>query len=142
MALPEPKPGLIVRYDYLWRREADAGRQLGKDRPACLIATSDPTPTPRFIVILPITHAAPVGDTVGIEIPQRVREALGLSNEPSWVIVSEYNVDEWPNGGLQPLPGRPGSFSYGFTPPSLFQRIKATFLELVEQGRTTGVRRS
>ncbi|MDQ2859652.1 MAG: type II toxin-antitoxin system PemK/MazF family toxin [Pseudomonadota bacterium] len=141
MALPEPKPGLIVRYDYLWSREAVAGRDQGKDRPACLVAASDSAATPRFVVILPITHAPPTGDTVGIEIPRRVRQAVGLDDAPSWVIVSEHNVDEWPNGGLVPLPGHPGMFSYGFIPPGLFAKIKAKFLELSEQSRGARVRR-
>jgi len=141
MSFPEPKPGLVIRYDYLWSREAAAGRDQGKDRPACLVAASDSTTTPRFVVILPITHAAPVGDTVGIEIPPKVRRAIGLDDAPTWVIVSEHNVDEWPNGGLAPIPGRPGIFSYGFVPPGLFAQIKAKFLELSEQGRAARVRR-
>ena len=49
---------------------------------------------------------------VGIEIPARVRQALGLDDTPSWVIVSEHNIDEWPNAELSPLPGRPDTFSY------------------------------
>jgi hypothetical protein len=137
VALPEPKPGLIVRYDYLWTGEAAAGRQQGKDRPACLVAATDAVATPRFVVLLPITHTTPTGSSIGIEIPQRVREALGLDDAPCWVIVSEHNVDEWPNGGLVPLPGRPGIFTYGFIPPRLFTQIKAKFVEL--HGR--GVRR-
>lgn len=141
MAFPEPKPGLVIRYDYLWSREAAAGRDQGKDRPACLVAASDSATTPRFVVILPITHAAPSGDTVGIEIPPKVRQAIGLDDAPTWVIVSEHNVDEWPNGGLAPIPGRPGIFSYGFVPPGLFAQIKAKFLELSEQGRAARVRR-
>jgi hypothetical protein len=76
-----------------------------------------------------------------VEIPAKVRERLGLDDGPSWVIVSEHNVDEWPNGGLAPLPGRPGVFSYGFIPPGLFARVKAKFLELYEKGRAGGVRR-
>ena len=141
MALPEPKPGLVIRYDYLWSREAARGRDQGKDRPACLVAASDSATVPRFVVILPITHTAPAGDTVGIEIPPRVRQALALDDAPSWVIVSEHNVDEWPNAGLAPVPGRPGIFSYGFVPPGLFAEIKARFLEVSEQGRGAGVRR-
>ena len=66
---------------------------------------------------------------------------LGLDDAPSWVIVSEYNVDEWPNGGLAPLPGRPDVFSYGFIPPRLFGQVKEKFLELSEQRRSSGVRR-
>lgn len=141
MPLPEPRPGLLIRYDYLWSREAAAGRELGKERPACLVAVTDPMALPRFVVILPITHARPDDDTVGVEIPAKVREALGLGDAPSWAIVSEHNVDEWPNGGLAPLPGRPGVFSYGFIPPGLFAQVKARFLELYEKGRTGGVRR-
>jgi hypothetical protein len=93
------------------------------------------------VVILPITHAPPDDDTVGIEIPAKVKEALGLDEAPSWVIVSEYNVDEWPNGGLAPLPGRPDVFSYGFIPPRLFAKVKEKFLELSGQRQSSGVRR-
>jgi hypothetical protein len=97
--------------------------------------------SPRFVVILPITHTRPDKDTVGVEIPTRVREALGLDDAPSWVIISEHNVDEWPNAGLAPLPGRPDVFSYGFIPPGLFARVKALFLELYEKGRSGAVPR-
>jgi len=141
VALPDPKPGLVIRYDYLWTREAAIGRQQSKERPACLVAASDYTVTPRFVVILPITHSAPAGDTVGIEIPHKVLQALGLDDARSWVLVSDHNVDEWPNAGLAPLPDRPGVFSYGFIPPSLFAQIKARFLEVSALGRSAGVRR-
>ena len=141
MALPEPRPGLVIRYDYLWSREAAAGRDQGKERPACLVAATDSTTSPRFVVILAITHTRPDKDTVGVEIQAKVREGLGLDDVPSWVIVSEHTVDEWPNGGLAPLPGRPGVFSYGFIPPGLFAQVKAKFLELYEKGRAGGVRR-
>lgn len=139
MALPEPRPGLVVRYDYLWNREAAAGGYQGKDRPCCLVAASEPLARPRFVVLLPITHSPPGPDTTGIEIPPRVRRAVGLDDAPAWVIVSEYNVDEWPNAGLGPVPGQPGRFSYGFLPPRLFARIKAAFLDAAGGGK--GVRR-
>lgn len=139
--LPDPQPGLVIRYDYLWTREAAAGRQQGKDRPACLVAATDSAVKPRFVVILPITHTAASGDTVGIEIPVRVRAAIGLDDAPSWVIVSDHNVDEWPNAGLATIPSRPGTFSYGFVPPGLFKQIKGKFLELADQGRGAGIRR-
>lgn len=141
MALPEPKPGLVIRYDYLWTHEAAVGRDQGKERPACLVAASDSIASPRFVVILPITHTPPDKDTVGVEIPAKVGQAIGLDDARSWVIVSEHNIDEWPNGGLAPLPGRRGVFSYGFIPPSLFAQIKAKFLELSQQKRSPGVRR-
>ena len=141
MALPDPEPGLVVRYDYLWTHEAAAGRDQGKTRPACLVAATDPSVRPRYVVLLPITHTPPAGDTVGIEIPARVRQALGLDDAPSWVIVSEHNVDEWPNSGLSPLPGRPDIFSHGFIPPGLFAQIKARFVALARARKGRSVRR-
>ena len=141
MALLQPRPGLVVRYDYLWAGEAAEGRDHGKDRPACLVAASDAGASPRFVVLLPITHTPPREGTVGIAVPPRVAEAIGLDDRPGWVIVSEHNVDTWPNGGLQPLPGQPGVFAYGFIPPALFARIKGEFLTLARQRKSSAVRR-
>lgn len=141
MSLPEPKPGLVVRYDYLWSHEAVRGQDQGKDRPACLVAASDSAVRPRYVVLLPITHTPPTGGAVGVEIPAKVKQAIGLDDAPSWVIVSEHNIDEWPNAGLSPVPGETGVFAYGFIPPGLFARIKAIFLELAREKKSNAVRR-
>ena len=141
MTLPAPKPGLVFRYDYVWAADAHSGPESGKDRPACLVAASDSSLKPKFVVILPITHTEPRPGVVGIELPPRVKAHLGLDDLRSWVIVSEHNVDAWPNGGLSPLPGKPGVFSHGFLPPSLFAQVKARFLELARGGQTKGVTR-
>jgi hypothetical protein len=77
----------------------------------------------------------------GVEIPLKARQAIGLDDEPCWVIVSERNVDTWPNAGLQPIPCRPGVFAYRFIPPRLFAQIKANFLEFYRHGRRGRVRR-
>ncbi len=141
MTLPEPRPGLVIRYDYLWTREAAAALEHGKERPACIIAASDASASPRFVVILPITHTPPEENSTGIAIPPRVGQTLGLDHAQSWIIVSEYNVDEWPNGGLSPVPGGTDKFSYGFIPPKLFAQVKTKFLELNRLGKSTGVKR-
>ena len=141
MTLPALKPGLVIRYDYLWSREAAKGRDQGKDRPACVAVASDSLATPRFVFLLPITHSPPDTHTIGVEIPARVRQAIGLDEAPCWVIVSEYNIDEWPSAGLSPIPGKRGAFAYGFLPPGLFAQIKARFLELAEEKKSGGVRR-
>jgi hypothetical protein len=141
VAFPDPKPGLVVRYDYLWMHDAAVGRVQGKDRPTCLVAATDSGVRPQYVVLLPITHAPPTGDTIGIELPAKVKRAISLDDEPSWVIVSEHNVDEWPNGGLLPVPGTRNEFSYGFIPPGLFAKIKAAFLELAKAKKSKSVRR-
>jgi hypothetical protein len=141
VALPDPKAGLVVRYDYLWSRESAAGRSQGKDRPACIVAASDSLTRPRYVVLLPITHSPPDAQTIGIQIPIKVKQAIGLDDAPSWVIVSEHNIDEWPNAGLSPVPGKPGVFAYGFIPPGLFAEVKAKFLELAREQKSGAVRR-
>lgn len=141
MDIPEPRPGLVVRYDYLWSRETADGRREGKDRPSCVAAATDNEAVPRYVVLLPITQSRPDAETVAIEIPMKVRQSIGLDDTPSWVVVSEYNVDEWPNAGLSPAPGRRGAFAYGFVPPGLFRQIRAKFLELARAGASAAVRR-
>ena len=141
MAFLEPKPGLVVRYDYLWTHEATAGRDQGKDGPACLVAASDSLTRPRFVVLLLITHTPPSDETIGIEIPARVKQAIGLDATRSWFIVSKHNIDEWPNAGLSPVPGKPGVFAYGLIPPGLFAQIKIRFLDLARQNKSGAVRR-
>ena len=52
---------------------------------------------PRVVVILPITHSKPTGRTVGVEIPTDIRRYLKLDDQRCWIIVSEANIDGWPN---------------------------------------------
>lgn len=130
MALPKPEPGLVFRYDYLWARQSANRAQSGKERPACLVATPLDAD---FVLILPITHSKPGPNTAAVEIPDAVRRALGLNHERSWVIVSEYNVDTWPNAGIAPLKDRK-AFSYGFIPPRLFESIRRLFIQEVRRG--------
>ena len=38
LAFPEPTPGLVIRYSYLWAQEHKHGREEGvKDRPCAVI---------------------------------------------------------------------------------------------------------
>jgi hypothetical protein len=141
MPLPRPEPGLVFRYDYLWLDETTSARASGKERPACLVATLDDEADPQLVVILPITHSRPRGETVGIEIPQAVAEKLGLDEARSWIIVSEANIDFWPNAGLAPLPSKRGTYAYGFLPPMLFENVRCRFMALLTERRTKLVRR-
>jgi hypothetical protein len=120
VTFPDPKPGLVVRFDYLWSCEHAAGRTQGKDRPACLVAGSDNPTRPRLVILLPITPTPPAEGAIGVDIPLGVKRAIGLDDAPSWVIITDYNVDEWPSRGLSPIPGRAAAFAYGFIPPGLF----------------------
>jgi hypothetical protein len=141
MPLPRPEPGLVIRYDYLWLRETASVRVSGKERPACLVATLDQEADPQLVLILPITHWRPTGETTGIEVPPMVADHLGLDAARSWIVISEANVDFWPNAGLAPIPGRRGVYAYGFLPPSFFAKVRDGFVQLFEKRRAKLVRR-
>ena len=61
MPLPDPVPGLVIRYAYLWFGEYAAGQEEGvKDRPCAIVAAirSDEDGNTR-VLVLPITHTPP-----------------------------------------------------------------------------------
>ena len=137
MSWPEPTPGLVIRYSYLWRREHDAGREEGvKDRPCAIIVAIDVGADDRQVYVLPITHAPPTDPDDAVELPQATKLRLGLDSDRSWVVVSEGNSFLWPGPDLRPLPGQgPETAAYGMLPPTFFQRIKVRFLERVRARR-------
>ncbi len=141
MPLPKPEPGLVIRYDYLWLDETRSARSSGKERPACIVATLDDEADPQLVLILPITHSRPKSGTVGIEIPQPVAKNLGLDGARSWIVISEANIDFWPNAGLSPIPRKHGVYAYGYLPPGLFESVRDRFLKLYEMRRAKLVRR-
>lgn len=144
MSWPTPQPGLVVRYSYLWKREADTGREEGvKDRPcAVVIAIEDQAGRPR-VIVLPITHSTPQPPDEGIELPHPTKVRLGLDDARSWVIVSESSDFAWPGPDLRFLPGQdPESAAYGFLPPVVFRAVRDRFLARYRESRPGLVSRS
>lgn len=135
MRLPDPEPGLVFRYDFTWFDDAKNGQASGKERPACIAVATETQKGRRRVVVLPITHSKPSRGTKGVEIPAQTRAALGLDDQPCWIIVSEYNIDDWPNAGIAPVPGRTIAFAYGHLPPNLFIRVKDAFLRCYDPER-------
>lgn len=116
----------MVAFEYLWRREAEAGLVEARyPRPAVIVAAVKPVGQTELGVLLPITRSAPRTPPDGIPIPGSVKRVLGLDEDPSWVMVNEANLTEWPGHDLARTPG--GNWSYGFLPPRLFARIHQAF---------------
>jgi L-asparaginase len=59
---------------------------------------------------------------------------LGLDDQPSWVVVDDFNVFTWPGYDLRPVPGQKDRYHYGLLPPRLFVDIIRRFSELRRQG--------
>jgi hypothetical protein len=96
-----------------------------KDRPCViLIAAERQQSGDTVVVALPVTHRPPEDAIVAVEIPQAVKQQLGLDFERSWVIVNEGNQFVWLGYDLRKIPGR-DEFHYGFLPPRFFDHILA-----------------
>jgi hypothetical protein len=150
--IPEPKPGLLFRYGYLWLEERKSGRiDPSKDRPACIVARVTDTTTnlqviggnlePSDVIIFPITTRPPRYGSIGVELGADEKRQCGLQPElPSWVIVSEFNADIWPNADISLIPGR-DRFDYGVARPSLMRRIGNKFAEARRTIKVLGIKR-
>jgi hypothetical protein len=87
VAFPEPAPGLVIRYSYLWAEEHKRGQEEGvKDRPAAVILATVNDDGERVVTVLPISHSPPVEPSLAVEIPARVKRRLKLDDERSWVV--------------------------------------------------------
>ena len=131
MPLPVPEPGLVIQYEFLWRDEHKDGRDSGrKDRPCVIVvAVTEPQTGRKIVYVAPITHRPPTPPEDGVEIPLRLKQALGLDHLRSWVIVSELNYFDWPGVDLRPVPGGAQQFTYGLLPPRFFTALKRKILD-------------
>ena len=60
MSFPKPKPGQIIRYSYLWKREYDKHQEEGvKDRPSAIIMVTKEDDDGILVTVLPVTHTPP-----------------------------------------------------------------------------------
>jgi hypothetical protein len=143
--LPQPIPGLVLRYSYLWYREFIEGREEGqKDRPCAIVAAirKDETGETR-VLVLPITHSPPDHTSLAVEIPAAVKKRLQLDDERSWIVLSEWNEFVWPGPDLRRLPGSDdATVAYGVLPPALFTAIRDRFFALAQRRTAKPVTRT
>lgn len=133
VAPPDPVPGLVIRYSYLWHREHIEGIEEGrKDRPCAIVAAiRGQVGGDLRVLVLPVTHHPPHGNEQAVEIPALVKKRLGLDDDRSWVVVSEWNEFVWPGPDLRRVHGGDNStVAYGMLPPRLFTEIRNQVLRL------------
>ena len=145
MTLPDPEPGLVISYSFLWSDEAAAGHAEGKKhRPCAIVLAMTPdsrVPDGRRVIVLPITHTRPKDADAAVELPHGIKRHLGLDDLPSWVVLDELNVFVWPGFDLRHLPGKPGQYAYGYLPPRFFDRLRERLRERRARGRLKAISR-
>ncbi|NJM34117.1 MAG: hypothetical protein HC850_04700 [Rhodomicrobium sp.] len=146
MPIPEPEIGLVIRYAYLWRSEADRGLEEGqKDRPCAVVLAHHRRESGETIVVVaPITHRSPAGDPNAIEIPFSVKRRLGLDDERSWIITNDVNSFIWPGPDLRKVdrPEMGGEFAYGFLPRNMISEMIARIVNQMRAGTLKSVKRT
>lgn len=143
MKKPEPVPGLVIRYDFLWSHEREKGQGEGsKDRP-CVVVTAivRNADGKTEVLLVPVTHSSPAIQSDAICIPAAVSIHLGLDDGPSYVVTGEANAVSWDDAGI--IPARPGKdWAYGRLPKGLYEDIRSGMLEQLRQHKLkTGKRR-
>jgi hypothetical protein len=128
--LPDPFPGLVLHYSYLWSSQRQRGLEEGtKHRPCVIVLAALQDGGDTVVTVVPVTHALPDDAAEAVEIPPVTKRRLGLDETPSWVVVSEANRFHWPGFDLRPVPGQgAGKYDYGVLPPRLFRQVRDAFL--------------
>ncbi|WP_428645597.1 hypothetical protein [Roseibium sp.] len=138
MSIPVPKPGLVIRYSFLWSSEQRRGSIEGsKDRP-CAIVVAVPRGERGQIrtIVAPITHSPPIDPETSLEIPAKICRDLGLDDGRHWLRFDELNDFLWPGYDLRPKPD--GRYDYGMLPKTLFEALRKGIMEAQRRkaGRT------
>ena len=144
MALPEPVPGLVIGYSYVWAEEHKRGREEGaKDRPCAVILVTTSDDDERVVTVLPISHAPQIDPRLAVEIPAAVKRRLKLDDARSWVVLTEANRFVWPGPDLRPARrGDAASIAYGPLPFTLFEEIRTKFIAAIKSKSASRVPRT
>jgi len=122
--IPTPKPGLVIRYSFLWSSERDQGAVEGSKHRPCAIVVAVPQGEDGHIrtIVTPITHSPPADPSTSLEIPANVCRSLGLDGTRHWLRFDELNRFTWPGYDLRPRPD--GTYHYGMLPAGLFDELR------------------
>lgn len=118
------KTAAVIRYPYLWNREAGNGETEGRnERPVAVgvrIARADGD----LVLFFPITTKQPERSRFAFEIPAIEKHRAGLDDDRQiWIIMDEFNSDVIGNSFyIEPEPPI-GQFSKAFFLPILREFI-------------------
>lgn len=124
--LPEPRPGMVFRYAYLWRDEAKKGKEeAAKDRPCVVVLSTELRKGVLRLLVAPVTHSRPEPDTRALELPLATKQRLRLDDFPSWIITSELNSFLWvgPDVRFIASTGTKREVAYGYLPEKMTKKL-------------------
>jgi hypothetical protein len=126
------KPGDLLRYYYLWARQADAGEESGrKARPVCIVVRTPVEPAALFL--FPLTSQKPDRSRAHIAVSEIECRRGGL-DFPCWLILDEYNRVQFDEAYDLVTTTPIGTFS-----PAFVRKIAALIKEAAAKRRLRGV---
>ena len=95
MSFEALRTGAVIRFPYLWAREAAAGETEGrKFRPAAVGVRIAKPKGEDVLVLFPLTSQEPARGRFAAEIPAMEKRRAGLDGDVRlWIILDEYNQD-------------------------------------------------
>ncbi len=128
----EPKAGLVIRYDFLWRESQASGTEHGsKDRPSAVVMVTHANEDgSRRVVVCPITHAPPTTGQSAVEIPAKLARHLNLDDQKMWIKTDTVNLLTWETGKI-PFGVTPASnlaWAFGQLPKQIGDKVFAQVL--------------
>lgn len=95
MSFEALRTGAVIRFPYLWAREADRGETEGrKVRPATVGVRISKPNGDDVLMLFPITSQQPQKGRFAAEIPDIEKRRAGLDvSIQLWIVLDEYNQD-------------------------------------------------
>lgn len=95
MSFEALRTGAVIRFPYLWSREAERGETEGRKFRPVAVGVRIPKPKGEDVVVLfPITSQEPPKSRFAAEIPDMEKHRAGLDKTIRlWIILDEYNQD-------------------------------------------------
>lgn len=112
-----PKAGDVLRYPYLWARQAGYGETEGrKTRPCAVILSLKAGSGQTELRLCAVTTQPPQTRTHAVEVPEIEKRRAGLDSDlPLWVVVDEHNLDVFEKSFYIEPHSHMGAFSTNFT---------------------------
>ena len=133
-----PRAGNVLRYPYLWARQAEYGETEGrKSRPCAVILSLTAESGQTELRLYAVTTQPPQKGTHAVEIPEIEKRRAGLDGGlPLWVIVDEHNVDVFEQSFYIEPQSQIGAFSSAFT-----KELQAEMIVTLRQQKSKAIRR-
>ena len=94
MSYDDIQTASVIRYPYLWAREADKGETEGRKERPVAVGVRLPRPDGDLVLFFPISTKQPEPARFSAEIPAIEKRRAGLDTDLRlWIIVDEYNTD-------------------------------------------------